>query len=353
MDLLAAAGFGRYSPDSNILTSSVSAPISPVSSRSSTWSDSTSGSRVDALTIQDEGSLHIPPEQHSSQKESDPSTSQEPEKVTRLSQIRSKSHSPTSGEVRALPSDLACVGLSDDNVDNWALKIVKLVAFPELIIPAHSSTAAATAELFLDNLPGRGEATLESVSPIVSRGRTFSSSVSTSSSCSDDGYFSHSPLGNHSSSSLVTSAASRSCMDLPTSTPTTPFSGKPASKHRMTTLPPLNPGNVPKKDDSEDLHPTQPLHVSPVRSWKASGSARVPFFSFTRTTEGSSLTTEVLLLAALFPPHERYMVSCSGELDEADRRDTNAVESDDENDDGEQGPLRCLQIDLRRFGLGE
>jgi hypothetical protein len=348
MNLLAAAGFGRYSHDSNILTSSVSAPISPISCRSPTWSDS--ASQVDAPTIQDESGPYIPPEEHPDKKESDPSASQEPERVTKVAQIRSKSHSPTSGEVRALTPDLACVGLSDDNVDHWALKIVKLVAFPELIT-GRSSTAPPTTDLSLDNVtPGCGQVTFEtasSASPFVTRGRPFSSSVSNSSSSSDDGYFSHSPPGNYSSSSLVTSAASRSCTDLPTSTPTTPFSGRPASKHRITTLPPLNPEYTAKKDDSD-------LNTSPVQPWKASGSTRVPFFSFTRTTEGSSLTTEVLLLGALFPPHERYMVSCSGELDAADRRDTNAAESsDDENDDGEQGPLRCLQIDLRRFGLGE
>ena len=85
----------------------------------------------------------------------------------------------------------------------------------------------------------------------------------------------------------------------------------------------------------------------------------MPFFSFTRTAEGSSLTTDVSLLSALFPPHERYMISCSGELDAADDRDASAVQltsDDDGGDDDDYGPgstLRCLQIDLRRFGLGE
>jgi hypothetical protein len=69
------------------------------------------------------------------------------------------------------------------------------------------------------------------------------------------------------------------------------------------------------------------------------------------------LTADVSLLAALFPPHERHMVICSGELDAADPReaDTGVSElSDDESDGNLQGTiLKCLQVDLRRFGLGQ
>ena len=84
---------------------------------------------------------------------------------------------------------------------------------------------------------------------------------------------------------------------------------------------------------------------------------RVPFFSFTRTSEGSSLTTDVSVLAALFPSGERDMLICAGELDALDAHAANSdSDSDqDQNSDAlsEGGTLKCLQIDLRRFGLGE
>ena len=93
----------------------------------------------------------------------------------------------------------------------------------------------------------------------------------------------------------------------------------------------------------------------------------MPFFSFTRTPEGSSLAAPVALLAALFPASERHMVMCSQELDVVDSRAASPerwarVDGDgeeDEDEDGEgalpepEGTLKCLQIDLRKFGLGE
>jgi len=46
------------------------------------------------------------------------------------------------------------------------------------------------------------------------------------------------------------------------------------------------------------------------------------------------------------------MVICSGELDAVDDRQANAAADDIADDDEEDdGTLKCLQIDLRRFGL--
>jgi len=51
------------------------------------------------------------------------------------------------------------------------------------------------------------------------------------------------------------------------------------------------------------------------------------------------------------------MVICSGELDAADDRMNNGIDPSLEDDDEEEGlhvqggTLKCLQIDLRRFGL--
>ncbi|CDO73736.1 hypothetical protein BN946_scf185015.g64 [Trametes cinnabarina] len=52
---------------------------------------------------------------------------------------RVPSRSPSACDVRVLSPDMTCVGLSDDSADTWGLKIVKLVAFPELIL-GHSGT---------------------------------------------------------------------------------------------------------------------------------------------------------------------------------------------------------------------
>ena len=50
------------------------------------------------------------------------------------------------------------------------------------------------------------------------------------------------------------------------------------------------------------------------------------------------------------------MVICSDELDILDSRQTSPESGDEdeseEDDTAPQGPLRCLQIDLRKFGLG-
>lgn len=89
----------------------------------------------------------------------------------------------------------------------------------------------------------------------------------------------------------------------------------------------------------------------PTSSSKREPESAVGFFSFTRTGEGSSLTTDASLLAMLFPPHERHMVISSGELDAVD--DPIAAENDSDDDGEKSGLVKCLQIDLRRFGLGE
>jgi hypothetical protein len=106
-------------------------------------------------------------------------------------------------------------------------------------------------------------------------------------------------------------------------------------------------------DNSNSLAPVQDGESLTNSTYK------LPFFSFTRTPEGTSLTTDVDILTALFPPSEREMVMGSGELDRADGR-LNAplssldVDDDDASDeDGARSTLKCLQVDLRKYGLGE
>ncbi|KAF5333604.1 hypothetical protein D9611_002506 [Ephemerocybe angulata] len=220
---------------------------------------------------------------------------------------RSKSHSPTSSDVRILSPDLACVGLSDEfGVDHWGLKIVKLVAFPDLI---------------------------PTPSPSDSR-NSSQSDFSSSTSSEDDGYFSHSPQNTSSNSSLYTSRSPsrlHSYDDL--CTPLTSPS-KSASKHTFT----------PSLSTHRSVYPSSSQYPTHQQ-----------FFSFTRTPEGSSLTADACVLATLFPPHERHMVICGGELAAADERIVNGVNPDDSDEEDYEDTdvlmYKCLQLDLRKFGL--
>lgn len=244
---------------------------------------------------------------------------------------RSKAHSPTSGEVRILHPDLACVGWSDElAVDSWGLKIIKLVAFPDLI-PLSPQRPSSPPPFRLPNL--------EPFAPVsVSHGRPrplASSSSSSSASEDDDGYFSHSPQSV--SVTSLDSSASRSHADLPGLTCPSPL--KPPSKHPLSPETPLSPRKATRS------HPT--LTQPPTSSIRN----EVLFFSFTRTQEGSSLTADVHVLASLFPPNERHMVMCSGELDAADASIDTGDSSDDDEDCDTPSPRKCLQLDLRRFGL--
>ena len=139
MDLLGSAGFGLYSHDPNVLTSSVSAPLSPISLRSSS---SDIVSQLELLPWRDDCASEPQPEPSNhvtarpdSESEPDPSKSPNDSRDAPIPSMTSRknSQSPSPGEVHLLSADLACVGLSDDHVDRWALKIVKLVAFPDLI----------------------------------------------------------------------------------------------------------------------------------------------------------------------------------------------------------------------------
>lgn len=198
-----------------------------------------------------------------------------------------KSHSSSGSEVCILEPDLACVGLSNDlGVDQWGLKIVKLVAFPELI-PSSKS--------FM-----------------------FSPSYSLEDE-EDDKNLSHSP-------------------------PPSTF-GLDLGSQTSQTLPSIDTC-LPRRKAR--------------KSFSSSSALEVPFFTFTRTQEGSSLTADVKTLAALFQPEERHLLVCCSSLEF--KSSLNEGEQDelisgmDELHMPEEclniGELKCLQIDLRRFGLG-
>ncbi|TFK22318.1 hypothetical protein FA15DRAFT_596298 [Coprinopsis marcescibilis] len=302
LSLFNTAGFDLYSPDPSLLQS---LPLSPPDT------PSTEGPSSPTVQIK-------------------PKTSAETSTSPSDGSSRRKSHSPTAGEVRILEPDLACVGLSDEfGVDHWGLKIVKLVAFPDLIPPTgsppRSRLASQNSSLTDCSQPPSRSSLYEASSPTsLKMSRPFTTSTSSSSSSEDDGYFSYSPQIRPVSPPSHSRTTSRSHMDLPG------------------TMSPLQPAS---------RHFTSPYSLSAPQKPKAEP---VSFFSFTRTPEGSSLTADVHVLATLFPPHERHMVICGEELDLADKMLEGDVDSDEEEDEvlnSTSTMQKCLQIDLRRFGL--
>lgn len=356
MSLLGSTGFDLYSSDPELLTSRVVSPmLSPISPDDSSIPDLAQDITVEsgAILTRTRNSLDAVSAaaitlQHinltTSPNDSPPSspTHQKPPS-------RNKSHSPTSGEVRVLTPNLACVGLSDDSVDTWGLKIVKLVAFPELI-PVKEQPSPSRKSQSRNPHPTDGV-------PLSSSSRnTYSDSSDSFSSSSDDeeeGYFSHSPLGNLSSTSLQSSAASRSFPDLSVYVPSQVGPFKPSAKHIVAPLAPLSPLESKPASHRKPTFHHMDASVTVKKPVDETTRGMVPFFSFTRTQEGTSLTTDVSLLAALFPPNERHMMICAGELDALDAQ-SSSTDSDSEDDEdtlSSGGALKCLQIDLRRFGL--
>lgn len=357
MSLLGSTGFDLYSSDPELLTSRVVSPLlSPVSPDDSSISDVTQDITVESGAILTRTRNSLDPVSAAAislqciNLTTSPNDSPTSSPTHHKPPSRHKSHSPTSGEVRVLTPNLACVGLSDDSVDTWGLKIVKLVAFPELIpVKEHPSRSRKS--------QSRNARSTDGVPLSLSSRKRYSDSSDSFFSSSDDeeeGYFSHSPLGNLSSISLQSSAASRSFPDLSISVPSQTGPFKPSAKHIIAPLAPLSPlESKPASHRNPTFH-----HMDPSAAIKKPVDdtirGMVPFFSFTRTQEGTSLTTDVSLLAALFPPNERHMMICAGELDALDAQ-SSSTDSDSEDDEdtlSSGGALKCLQIDLRRFGLG-
>ncbi|EIW82292.1 hypothetical protein CONPUDRAFT_123058 [Coniophora puteana RWD-64-598 SS2] len=345
MSLLGSAGFDLYSEDPELLTSRVVSPIvSPISTDDSAIVELALDFNPEsgAVLTRTRSSADISMAGVASMLQYtklDDDTEKTAASHSRPGS-RSKSFSPGSRDVSVLSADLTCVGLSDDDVDTWGLKIVKLVAFPELIPSNYPKSA-------LGPVPGAKTAK----DALKYCHRRDSSSDSSSSSSDEEGYFSHSPSGNLSTTTLISSVTSKSCPDLPKSASITSASLKTATKHLVPSVAPLSPlegvALSEHLDDSRSDTPKAPAGRD------GSSSAGVPFFSFTRTSEGTSLTTDVTLLASLFPPSERHMVACSGGLDALDARNSLLESDESEEDDllAQGGTLKCLQIDLRRFGL--
>ncbi|KAJ7068550.1 hypothetical protein C8F01DRAFT_1118523 [Mycena amicta] len=307
MSLFAASGFDLYA-DPNLLTASLAPPPLPAPA---------------TATRERSGSAPAPSSSRSSSRPHSKVNSR-----TNSTGTSTATQKPKSGldvplpDVRVLAPDLACVGLADDAVEQWQLKIVKLLAFPDLI-----------------PLPSRA--------PSLSHPSGRATSLVPKEDEGDDGYFSHSPSP-------------------------TPEDDKPDG----------GSNSVPRSPSREVPSRLDALPAS--ISWSESEiqlveepsiEHAIPFFSFARTPEGSSLTAGARVLAALFPHAERHMVICGGELDAADREmeemaqcsptatsfssvpsspvvdKTEYDSSDDEDEDDGHPLLTALQIDLRSAGL--
>ncbi|KAG9317365.1 hypothetical protein JVU11DRAFT_1564 [Chiua virens] len=355
MSLFGAAGFDLYSSDPEPLMSRVVSPLlSPVlpdvfhisdigpefSSESGAVLTRTRSSVDRSVSV---STLHSLGSDTHKKSGTDRSTHARPPS-------RNKSHSPSCNDVTVLPSKLACVGLADESVDSWSLKIVKLVAFPDLIPvkkPRLSrSSGRNNGSRKLSTSKKFDEITIPSFLSWPRRGSHSTDSTSSSSE-EDEGYLSHSPRRN--SPLILPITGSRSYPDVSHAIPSLAPSFKPTIKALVSQVSTLSPVEC----QSPSLG--RSVIYSPADKQTNGVCPRVPFFSFTRTSEGSSLTTDVTLLAALFPPGERHMLICAGELDTLDVHVDNSDSDSDQDQDSdalsEGGTLKCLQIDLRRFGL--
>ncbi|KAF5321680.1 hypothetical protein D9619_000617 [Psilocybe cf. subviscida] len=356
MDLFEAAGFHLYHSSSddeyeeppspaNYYTPSTDGPVSP-SSHAHTHSSTTKRGAV--LTRDDTQNQNNP-----SKKSADESTTS-PTAGT----AASRHASPTSAEVRILPPDLACVGLSDEfGVDHWGLKIVKLVAFPDLIGP-QSTTPSSSSTKSVPATYSRSRSPSSSSYASSSSSSDYASCDSVSSSASvfedEDRYFDESPRDRDTDSTSFTSlATTNNEQDTDNASALVKGTGPSAgnAKVRVAGLAPLSPivplnakvqvdrprisvhtnGNADAsssrkshrrrrhRETAETASAETKSAKASKRSTSSSSSTGTPFFGFTRTPEGSSLTAPTRVLAALFPPEERHMLICGSELDAADK----------------------------------
>jgi hypothetical protein len=228
-------------------------------------------------------------------------------------------HTLAPDEATVLAPDLACVGLPNGAPEQWTLKLIKLLAFSDLLTPAeHRLTSQREQENILP-------------SPTIS---------DTGGGDGDDG-------GGTDSDSLSSSSSESSLSDLDDSSSSSSSDDSPSaptSLSHSTELPcppaPAQPTTPPPSVQRHRHHRRRrPSSSSPPPP----PTPLVSFFSFTRAPEGATLLAPVAALAALFPGHERGALTSSGEIDAFEEH----------GPCGDDGLTRCLQLDLRRFPLDE
>jgi hypothetical protein len=143
MDIFASAGFDVFSSDTSVYTKYPAVASFSDESLSRASSIGTHG-RSRAASLTSSCTLgHLPSslgsilEQHVNPQASSASG-------IRTSLTRTDTLSPSSSDVRVLAPDLTCIGLADDASDVWSLKIIKLVAYPELISSSHSNSPSSS-----------------------------------------------------------------------------------------------------------------------------------------------------------------------------------------------------------------
>ncbi|KAI0650557.1 hypothetical protein C8Q79DRAFT_1006811 [Trametes meyenii] len=396
MSLLGSAGFDMYLSDPTNLTAQISTFASPLVSPTSeddnnaglidlgafqgtgragfdadsgivftrsrsntngTASSSSSRSRdlLQSMSPSQDGPLDADAIDHASN--SVPKGTPAPE--TRPTLSRTTSRSPSACDVRVLAPDITCVGLSDDSADTWGLKIVKLVAFPELIV-GPSGTPVRASENRAHSVSPRSPAELSALPEehihVVSFGEgDVGSGSDTTTRVAPESPKKDPMVGDDVEACVVEDVSGDEPSDGDDSSEEGDNDNGRSRRPRLEHLDTLR--TVKISSDSPRSRSTS------TSSSESSPPPLVPFFSFTRTPEGSSLAAPVSLLAALFPASERHMVMCSEELDILDSRNASPERweeeeeeaSDDEDTGGAlpepEGMLKCLQIDLRKFGL--
>lgn len=327
--------------------------------------------------------------------------------TSRASRTPKKSLSPTAAPVEVLGPDLACVGLNDSSADVWSVKILTLVGYPELIpTPSVESTSFyhyderrdSLADSLYGSMPKVHTGTLCSpVTGPLSPSDVFSHELSDAEKELDDGVGDSEPHSSRGSSSPEDNLSSCSSSDVEdeyfsSSSPYKRRTGSGSTPSLVSGTTQSSARSLPERLVS--IHKSERPRLSQLTTSQAENSRtprsrtnssskptstaplRVPFFSFTRTAEGSSLTTDLGVLSALFGLDERHMVICSGTLLDAGdeinaraaveeqfgasaraRRQVFDLDDDDifemeEEQEPAPGTMKCLQIDLQKFGLG-
>ncbi|KZV65792.1 hypothetical protein PENSPDRAFT_689534 [Peniophora sp. CONT] len=250
--------------------------------------------------------------------------------VPRPALTRTTSHSPAPTDVRVLNPDLSCIGLVEDSADVWLLRLVKLVAYPELIV-ADDGSVARVASLS------------PPISPTAPREAPFGdSALPSDEEPEEDGYYSASPHSRSASGSPINGVSASRSQSVEGSSERR--GGKYSHLHRITTAAELAKLRVNGNGNGNG----PPSSSSCQRTF---AGYTVPFFSITRTDEGTSLIAPTATIAALFPASDRHMVIRGNDLDELDAGGVPEADDRDAIEEARGGPMRCLQIDLRQFGL--
>ncbi|KAG8952727.1 hypothetical protein FRC04_003650 [Tulasnella sp. 424] len=224
--------------------------------------------------------------------------------------------------VTILPSDLVVVGLSEQfesHSDVWKMKLIKLLFFRDML----------------------GDRTIREEVIMVGggaeRGRERCRRSVSESNLDDDVEPLEEELG-------IEEEEDGSSLDFSTSgSSSSSSSSRSSSNHsfhstKSSVSPPSSP--VPS---SSPTSPTSPAYPSP----------HMAFFSLTRTADGTSLATDVHVLAKLFDG-QRDLIYCGDEFERLDRLGTMRDSSVDvaDSDESVGGFLKCLHVDLKDFDLG-